>query len=372
MIAETTGTTENPPEASDKNFRSIPLFIMDEKAYGQSILEELRRQSEDINLSSEDELEQISLNDDGDQISKTEILNQSGVDLPEPAAPKNKRDENEPLLVKVKDTSTGEIMTRKMTAIQVCALKKMDKVEENFEFDYATGVKWVLRTLGDRWKAHKYNLRGEYFFPNKRKIEILAANPSNIPPIEWIAFVDHYMDHKTKKQCLQNARNREKLIVLHAGESKSNARRATQMEKKLERPVYRSEVIVSTLLKKDESYVSGEGQRLVEKIAKHLPEDQERAATEGIHSKVLAHPDVAIGKVCGPENGKRVCGFSNAACPSGFGKSKRIFGGAICGDLERQLQEAKNQVATLYKFLQQKYDDEVHTFSNSVLHIQSN
>ncbi|XP_052114378.1 uncharacterized protein LOC127745572 [Arachis duranensis] len=69
---------------------------------GQSILEELRRQSEDINLSSEDGLEQIRLNDDGDEISETEMLNQSGGDLPERAAPKNKRDENEPLLVKVK------------------------------------------------------------------------------------------------------------------------------------------------------------------------------------------------------------------------------------------------------------------------------
>ncbi|XLU54802.1 hypothetical protein S245_049450, partial [Arachis hypogaea] len=69
---------------------------------GQSILEELRKQSEDINLSSEDGLEQINLNDDGDEISETEMLNQSGVDLPEPAAPKNKKDENEPLLVKVK------------------------------------------------------------------------------------------------------------------------------------------------------------------------------------------------------------------------------------------------------------------------------
>ncbi|XLT09817.1 hypothetical protein HN51_055610 [Arachis hypogaea] len=224
-------------------------------------------------------------------------------------------------------------------------------IEENFEFDYAVGVKWALRTLGDRWKAHKYNLRGEYFFPNKRKVEILAANPSDIPPVEWTAFVDHYIDPKTKKQCLQNARNREKFIVSHAGGSKSNARRATQMEKKLGRPVCRSEVIVSTLLKKYGSYVSGEGQRLAEKIVEHLSEDQERAATEGIHSKVLAHPDDAIGKVCGPENGKRVRGFSNAACPSGFGKSKCIFGGAICGgsssasqqhvtDLERQLQEA--------------------------------
>ncbi|XP_057758203.1 uncharacterized protein LOC130977851 [Arachis stenosperma] len=160
-------------------------------------------------------------------------------------------------------------------------------IEENFEFDYAASVKWALKTLGDRWKAHKYNLRGEYFFLNKRKAEILAANPSDIPPVEWTAFVDHYMDPKTK-------------------------------EKKLGRPVCRSEVIVSTLLKKDRR-----------KLAEHLSEDQEHVATEGIHSEELAHPDDAIGKVCGPENGKRVRGFSNAACPSGFGfgKSKHIFGG---------------------------------------------
>ncbi|RYR04502.1 hypothetical protein Ahy_B06g084250 [Arachis hypogaea] len=45
---------------------------------------------------------------------------------------------------------------------------------------------------------------------------------------------------------------------------------------------------------------------------------QERAASEGIHPKVLAHPDDAIGKVCSPENGKRVHGFSNATCPKWF------------------------------------------------------
>ncbi|QHO52603.1 uncharacterized protein DS421_2g40650 [Arachis hypogaea] len=106
------------------------------------------------------------------------------------------------------------------------------------------------------------------------------------------------------------------------------------------------------------------------------------AATEGIQSKVLAHPDYAIEKVCGPENGKRVRSFCNAACPSGFGKSKCIFGKAICGgsssasqqlvaNLERQFQEAKDQVATVHIFLQQKYGDEVPSFSNSMLHIQS-
>ncbi|RYR78687.1 hypothetical protein Ahy_A01g003536 [Arachis hypogaea] len=200
-----------------------------------------------------------------------------------------------------------------------------------------------VRFLG---QAHIYNLRGQYFYPNKRKAEILLANPSDIPPVEWIAFVDYYMDPKTKKQCLQNARNREKLIVSHVGGSKSSVRKETQMEKKLGRPVCRSEVIVSTLLKKDGSYVQ------------HVPQDQKRAATEGIHSKVLAYTDDAIGKVCGFENGKRVHGFSNATCPSGFGKSKCIFGVINCGgssstsqwhvtDLERQFQEDKDQVATL-------------------------
>ncbi|RYR08428.1 hypothetical protein Ahy_B05g076108 [Arachis hypogaea] len=155
------------------------------------------------------------------------------------------------------------------------SIKRWDKMPKD---NTKRHVKWALRTL--------------------------ATNSSDIPPVEWTAFVDHYMDPKTKKQCLQNARNREKLIVSHVGG----------------RSVCRSEVIVSTLLKKDESYVSREGQRLAIK----------RAATEGIHSKVLTHPDDAIGKVCGSENGKRVRDFSNATIPSDFGKPKRIFGVANC------------------------------------------
>ncbi|RYR73116.1 hypothetical protein Ahy_A02g007433 isoform A [Arachis hypogaea] len=185
------------------------------------------------------------------------------------------------------------------------------------------------------------------------------------------------MDLKTNKQCLQNVRNHVKLIVSHAGGSKSNVRRATQMEKKLGRPICQNEVIVSTLLKKYGSYVSRKGQRLFEKIAEHLPQDQERAATEGIHSKVLAHPEDAIEK-----NGKRVRGFSNATCLSGFGRSKRIFGVANYGgsssssqqhviDLERQIQEVKDQVTNLHRFLRQKYGDKIPTFSNYVPHTQS-
>ncbi|RYR04456.1 hypothetical protein Ahy_B06g084179 [Arachis hypogaea] len=246
---------------------------------------------------------------------------------------------------------------------------------ENFEFDYAAGIKWTLRTLDDRWKAYKYSLRNIYFYPNKTKEEILATKiDSDIPPIEWAAFVHHYINPKTKKQCLQNRKNREKLQC--AGGSKSNARRASEM----------SEVILLTLVKKNENYVNG-GHNLAEQILEHLPEDQERAASEGVPSKVLAHPNDAIGKVFGAENIGCVRGFSSAVCPVGFGKSKRIFGFTTGGvssnvsqqhvlNLEKQVEtlekkldgyeETKIQLAALHKFLLSKYGDEVPSMSSDM------
>ncbi|RYR28774.1 hypothetical protein Ahy_B01g052943 [Arachis hypogaea] len=135
--------------------------------------------------------------------------------------------------------------------------------------------------------------------------------------------------------------NREKLIVSHSGE--------------------REKIRKACMLKR--GYCINFAKEKRELCKRERTTINQRAAIGGIHSKVLAHPDDAIGKVCGPENSKRVRGFSNATCPNGFGKSKRIFGVANCrssssasqqhvADLERQLQEAKDQVATLHRFLQ--------------------
>ncbi|RYQ85532.1 hypothetical protein Ahy_B10g105099 [Arachis hypogaea] len=146
----------------------------------------------------------------------------------------------------------------------------------------------------------------KFEFDYAASTEILAANPSDIPPVEWAAFVDHYMDYpKTKKQCLQNTKNHEKLIVSHVSGSKSNARRATQMyyytiSIKLARKIGKA-----CMLKQGyyfnfdiERWELCKGGRTTvsRKLAEHLPEDKECAAAEGIHSKVLAHPDDAIEK----------------------------------------------------------------------------
>ncbi|MED6170955.1 hypothetical protein PIB30_036118 [Stylosanthes scabra] len=106
---------------------------------------------------------------------------------------------------------------------------------------------------------------------------------------------DEMPEDNTTRKCLQNKRKCGKLTISHAGRNKSNARRASDMEK----------------------------------IIEYLLKDQERA--EGIPSKVLAHPNDAIEKIYGPENGKRVRSFSSVVSPVSFGKSKRIFEVARCG-----------------------------------------
>ncbi|XP_060215657.1 uncharacterized protein LOC132642528 isoform X3 [Lycium barbarum] len=245
-------------------------------------------------------------------------------------------------------------------------------IEENFEFDYAVGIKWVMHTLRDRWRAYKYTLRNKTFYPNKSKEEILANPPEYVDSIEWAAFVHHYQEEKMKKQSEQNTRNRSKLKVPHAGGSKSNARRGRQMDK----------------------------------ISEHLSQDQEHAATLGVPLKILAHPNDAIGKVYGAEHSGRVRGLGGNICPStAFGMPKHSISHANLGgssnmshlrveDLEKhvgtlkekligyeetkekledtkeQLVETKerlaqneNHLATLHRFLQAKFGSELPSFN---------
>ncbi|KAG5586005.1 hypothetical protein H5410_046439 [Solanum commersonii] len=160
--------------------------------------------------------------------------------------------------------------------------QQAENISENFEFDYAVGIKWVTHSLRDRWRACKYKLRCDHFYPNKCKEEILFNRPTNVDSNDWTTFVHHYKEDKMKIQSAQNTRNRTKLRVSHAGGSKRIARKGRQMDKILE----------------------------------HLPEDQEHIATLRVPLKILAHPNDAMGKVYGVEHYGRVRGIGGNVCPS--------------------------------------------------------
>ncbi|CAJ2652338.1 unnamed protein product [Trifolium pratense] len=355
----------------------------------------------------------------------------------------------ESLLIKVKDTYSGEIIIQKLVASEVWFLEKTKKVlveingngqgndnganllvrflgelakksefcpisierwdmmseesikaqwkniEDRFEFDYAAGIKWVKTTLGDRWKYYKYRLRCKHFKPNKSKEDILANPPSGVPPVDWIAFVNYYNNDEMKKVSERNTRNRKKLKVIHAGGSKSNARRGRQMELQLDRPICRGEVYLSTLRKKSGDYVNDEGKAVADKILQHLPQDQERVATLGVPSKINAYPDDAIGKVHGAEHSGRVRGIGVGASSTEVFETRKNFakivnvGAAsqnnaedlhkyVCAleeklngyeEIKEQLAQTKEELletqielANLRSFLQRKFGDELAIF----------
>ncbi|KAH0644672.1 hypothetical protein KY284_032556 [Solanum tuberosum] len=428
------------------------------KKSAQELLVSLRgQQANNISIISQDFQQQFHGDQPNEQLEYENIitptLRDSSINASSSSNEANTQEKEEPLVVKIKDTSTGEVTTQKMQPDRVWNLEKNKKImvelngdgqgsdngsnllvrflgklsqksifcpisvetwdrmpkakthlqwqliEENFEFDYAIGIKWVMHSLRDRWRAYKYKLRCDHFYPNKSKEEILAKRPANVDSNDWTAFVHHYKEDKMKTQSAQNTKNRTKLKVSHAGGSKSNARRGRQMEKKLGRPVCRSEVVLSTLLKKNGNYVNEEGKILADKISEHLPEDQEHAATLGVPLKILAHPNDAIGKVYGVEHFGRMRGIGGNVCPSDvFGMPRHLISHANVGsfsntshqrveDLEKhvetleekltgyeetkeKLEETKkrltqneNHLETLHRFLQAKFGNELPSFN---------
>ncbi|WJX33078.1 hypothetical protein P8452_25488 [Trifolium repens] len=127
-----------------------------------------------------------------------------------------------------------------------------------------------------------------------------------------------------KKVSEQNTRNRQQLKVSHAGGTKSNARRGRQMELQLNRPICRGEVLLSTLIKKNGNYVNDKGKAVADKISENLLQDQERAATLGVPSKINAYPDDAVGKVYGAEHSGRLA-YLTSFLQGKFGDELPLF-----------------------------------------------
>lgn len=216
-----------------------------------------------------------------------------------------------------------------------------------------------------------------------------------------------------KRQSEKNTENRKKLKVPHAGGSRSNARRGRLMEQQLGRPVCRSEVILSTLIRNDGNYVNEEGKAIAEKISESLSEDKERTATIGVSSKINAYTDDAIGKVFGDEHSGRVRGLGLGVCPTvAFGKRRHFTDFIQVGssneknveDLQKQveslgekligyektkeqltqatekltktteqltqttgqLEQTQHHLAIMQKFMQHKFGDELSMFINNV------
>ena len=58
--------------------------------------------------------------------------------------------------------------------------------------------KWVLRTIGERWRQHKCNLKSVYFDAHKSKEANYNNAPEGVVPDQWIALVNNWMTPKSQ------------------------------------------------------------------------------------------------------------------------------------------------------------------------------
>ncbi|CAD6264327.1 unnamed protein product [Miscanthus lutarioriparius] len=107
----------------------------------------------------------------------------------------------------------------------------LKQVKMRFLYPYRM-EKWILRTIGERWREHKSNLRSIYFDEHKST----KANHSNVPngiiADQWIALVDNWTTQKALDISKKNRVNCTKKKSTHTTGTKSFARNREESREK--------------------------------------------------------------------------------------------------------------------------------------------
>lgn len=92
--------------------------------------------------------------------------------------------------------------------------------------------KWILRTIGERWRQHKSNLKSIYFDVHKS----MEANCNNVPQgvidDQWVALVNNWMTPKSQDISEANRINCTKKKSTHTAGTKSFARNREEWKEK--------------------------------------------------------------------------------------------------------------------------------------------
>nr|CAD1817944.1 unnamed protein product [Ananas comosus var. bracteatus] len=90
------------------------------------------------------------------------------------------------------------------------------------------GEKWVLRSLGKKWKDYKCQLKSEYYLKYKNVDDLLENRPERVPRDQWTTLVSFWNSEKVKRK---ESRKSWKTKMPHTAGSKSFARLTAEKTK---------------------------------------------------------------------------------------------------------------------------------------------
>ncbi|KAF0891562.1 hypothetical protein E2562_010556 [Oryza meyeriana var. granulata] len=108
----------------------------------------------------------------------------------------------------------------------------LGKSYQKMRFLYPSRLeKWILRTIGERWRQYKSNLKALYFDASKN-MEVNCSNaPQDVIKDQWIALVNNWMTSKAKEISDTNRKNCAKKKSTHTAGTKSFARNKEEMRR---------------------------------------------------------------------------------------------------------------------------------------------
>ncbi|CAA0832892.1 Unknown protein [Striga hermonthica] len=92
--------------------------------------------------------------------------------------------------------------------------------------------KWILRTIGERWRQHKSNLKSIYFDEHKSTKDNHNNVPDGVIGYQWIALVDYWTTQKALDISKKNRVNCTKKKSTHTAGTKSFARNREELREK--------------------------------------------------------------------------------------------------------------------------------------------
>ena len=128
-------------------------------------------------------------------------------------------------------------------------------MKEKYQVDDGQNKKWILESIGKKWKDNRVKLFAEFYDPSLSREANIELHPEGIPIDQWATFLDYRLSEDTKvinhtfkmskislyhllilillsviqEICVKNTDNRKKQTIPHTLGSKTLARKKREL-----------------------------------------------------------------------------------------------------------------------------------------------
>ncbi|XP_057760440.1 uncharacterized protein LOC130980816 [Arachis stenosperma] len=242
----------------------------------------------------------------------------------------------------------------------ICGQLATDCARFCFKVCDSLAKRFLLQSLGKKWREHRIKLWNEFYDPRLSKTEIINNTPEDIALDQWALFLEYRLKPETQNLCKRNQEIRQKQIIPHTSGAKSIARRRAELTEETGKEVSRVQMWDITHKKIDGSYVNEKAKEIAEKI--------EVYSSQQVVESTVNSPLDALGVVLGKEYPGRVRGLGMGAVPTvafknnttrisqmNLGSSNDAGTSSTCGpSVQEELDTVKAQLQALVSYIASK------------------